>query len=62
MGCEREGARTETYTVALRDPDSKDHTCDLDQAKWASMTDGSRWTADVHALTHSVDCSTLRAP
>ena len=62
LGCEREGARTETYTVVLRDRNQKDHPCDFDQQRWASLTDGSSLRGEVRVLSGGLDCASLRAP
>jgi len=61
VGCEREGARTETYRVQLTRSDSGDGaTCDFDQARWATFTPGSQWRGEVAVLTGAIDCNSLR--
>lgn len=56
---EREGARTETYTVTFTE-DTRTLSCDVPQAQWAHLTDGSRWKAPVGVLSSSIDCSALQ--
>lgn len=59
IGCQREGERKETYTVHLRDAKGGDHTCDLPEATWKGMADGSGWKSTVGVLSGSVDCGAL---
>jgi hypothetical protein len=60
LGCEREGPRSETYTVSFSDEQTRDEkTCDFDQAKWASFTSGSRWVGEV-SIVGFLDCGSLR--
>lgn len=59
-GCEREGARTESYVVRLREASNgAEHSCTLPENRWAAMKVGSRWTAKVHQLNGALDCGTL---
>jgi hypothetical protein len=61
QGCEREGGRSETYTVVFRDAKgASEHTCDFDQQKWASFADGSSWKGEVHLLGNALVCDSLR--
>lgn len=60
VGCEREGKRTETYTVKLTDPKSgKSEECELDQTKWQSMKPKSRWKGEVRVMSGGLACATL---
>lgn len=62
IGCEREGKRTETYSVSLKDAGggaSKD--CDVDKTKWTSMKPGTRWNAEVRVMGGGVVCDSLSA-
>ncbi len=60
LGCEREGARTEKYTVMFLDPKSKkDGSCDLPESRWASFTKGSKWKGTIRVLTGGIDCDAL---
>jgi hypothetical protein len=61
-GCEREGARTETYTVTFRDDGAREHTCDVDQTKWTSFADGSQWKGAMTVVGGALDCGSLAAP
>jgi membrane protease subunit (stomatin/prohibitin family) len=58
-GCEREGARHETYTVVFRDDGAKDHSCDFDEQRWASFSDGSRWKGALRVVGGGLDCASL---
>lgn len=58
-GCEREGARSAKYIVTLTDPKGDTQTCDLPEAKWKSMADGSRWKGEIRVLTGGLDCDAL---
>jgi hypothetical protein len=62
VGCEREGARTETYTVLFVDTKSKDDDhCDFkDAGKWSSFKKGSKWVGKV-AMVGGLDCDSLKA-
>lgn len=61
VGCEREGARDETYTVRLQDAKGKDAgTCTFPQSKWESFTPGSRWEGLQSVVTGSADCGSLK--
>ena len=59
-GAEREGKRTETYTVQLRDAKSgKVHECAYPEAKWRSIPERSRHSIAVR-LIGTADCETLK--
>jgi hypothetical protein len=60
LGCEREGARNESYTVVFTDLKSKgESNCDFPQDKWASFAKGSKWKGKVRVLTGGLDCDAL---
>ncbi|MBN1287010.1 MAG: zinc ribbon domain-containing protein [Anaerolineae bacterium] len=63
-GCEREGNRSERYTVRLKDSESgKEYSCNLDEAAWKSMGIETRWKLEVRSVTGDPVCDTLeRAP
>ncbi len=54
----REGARSERYVLRVRGA-SGDDTCEVDQARWAAATVGSRWAVEVGVLTGALDCSAV---
>lgn len=59
-GAERTGARSERYTVQLRDAQSgKTHECDYDEAKWRSIADRSRHKIKVRLIGTAV-CDSLQ--
>jgi hypothetical protein len=59
VGCERPGARAETYSVQLLDSEGDEHGCDLDEDDWMSMDVGSRWSGDFRMIGGGVVCSSL---
>lgn len=63
IGCEREGARSETYTLELQDTaEKKSATCTLPEANWAAFEKGSRWKTKVRVMTGGVDCEAMTKP
>ncbi len=60
-GCEREGARSETYTVVFKDQAGESYRCDLPQNAWSGFADGKRYSGKLRALTGSLDCDSLLA-
>jgi hypothetical protein len=60
VGCEREGARSEQYTVLFRDAKGQEYRCDLDEKAWSGYVGGRRYAGKLHALTGSLDCGSLR--
>jgi hypothetical protein len=57
---EREGARSETYTVVFNDAKGETYRCDLPQAKWQTFNAGSRWQGGIRRLTGTLDCDSLK--
>jgi predicted nucleic acid-binding Zn ribbon protein len=60
-GCERQGARIETYTVVFKDEASHEHPCEFDQQRWGSLADGSRWTGAMRVVGGGLDCGSVAA-
>ena len=60
-GCEREGARRESYRVDFRTADGRAFSCTFPEERWRSIPDGSRWSLAVGALTGSPSCGSLAA-
>ena len=59
-GCEREGAKQETYTVHFASSsDGKAHECDFGQQQWATYPMGSLWQSKAGVLTGKLDCGAL---
>ncbi len=59
-GCEREGKRSETYTIRYEDAGTDEtHECDVSLERWTSSEPGSTWTAKVGVVTSSLDCDSL---
>jgi hypothetical protein len=62
MGAEREGAKTETYTVTFVEPATgKTSSCDFPEPKWSSFKPGAKWDGKIGAVTGSIDCASLQA-
>jgi hypothetical protein len=61
VGCERAGARQETYTVKLVGDGGKAEECTFDAGRWATMRPKSRWKGEVRALTGGLACDSLAA-
>lgn len=62
LGCEREGARNETYSVTLNEPKSGEQsTCTLDAAKWSAIQKGGSYAGKIGVVTGHVDCDSLVA-
>jgi len=61
LGCEREGPRSEKYTVKFADSKDKtaDASCDLPEARWTTFAKGSKWKGKVRVLTGGIDCDAL---
>ena len=59
LGAEREGRRSETYTVLFRTDDGETDECTFSEARWRSFTVGQRLDARVGALTGNLSCSSL---
>jgi hypothetical protein len=61
LGCEREGARRETLTVALRDraDRGKAWRCDIDHPRWRMLGDGQVLQVKVRVVTGGVVCDTV---
>lgn len=60
VGCQREGARKETYTVALVDQEKAEHSCDLPEDRWRAMAVGSKWKATVGVMSGALNCAQLQ--
>ncbi len=58
-GCEREGARKETYRVDLRTAEGRAFSCTFPEDRWRTMAVGSRWRLTVYAVTGLPSCASL---
>lgn len=58
-GGQREGDRTETYTVVLKDAGGENTSCAVSASTWRSMARGSRWTGEV-ARIGGLKCGSLK--
>lgn len=61
VGCERGGARSESYTVHFRDAEGSSFLCDMPEQRWGQVAVGSTWSGKAGVLTGKVDCSSLVA-
>lgn len=57
-GCEREGARAESYTVVLKDVAGGTYRCNLPENAWSSYVEGKSYQAKIRALG-TLDCASL---
>ncbi len=61
VGCQREGARKEAYTVRFVDDASKAaHACELPEVQWRGMAVGTRWASKVGVVSGALDCATIQ--
>jgi hypothetical protein len=59
-GCEREGARTGTYTLRFVDPKTKEqYQCDVPETQWNAAAVGSRFVAKVGVVSSKLDCDSF---
>lgn len=58
-GCEREGARRESYTVQLKDDTGEGYRCDFPEKVWEKFDEGKRYPGKLRALVGTLDCSSL---
>jgi hypothetical protein len=60
IGCEREGKRSETYTVVFKNHEDKtDLKCDFPEQKWQSFALGAKYDAKIRVMTGGLDCDSL---
>lgn len=62
LGCEREGPRSETYTLKLTNTKGKAGdvaTCELPEARWSTFAKGTKWRGKARVLTGGVECDAL---
>ncbi len=59
-GCEREGAKTQEYIVALGGPQNAKFNCDKPEAEWRAYKKGGKYPLQVRVLTGGADCSSLK--
>ena len=61
-GCERLGARTESYQVTLRELESgRTHRCRVSEPRWRMLRPDMHYQAEVGAITDALNCDSLRA-
>ena len=56
LGCEREGPRTQSYTVYFKDDDGDQHECAYEEKKWKSIAKDSSWKMQFGKVTGGIDC------
>jgi hypothetical protein len=60
VGSEREGARSEKYTVSFTEEKTgKPASCDVAQPAWATFTKGAKYKGKVRVATGGLDCDAL---
>jgi hypothetical protein len=60
VGGERENERRERYILQFTDHEGKPGTCELSEAKWRTVTPGTRWTTTASIIGNLVDCEQLK--
>lgn len=62
LGCEREGAREQSYTVRFQDSEKADKTyeCDLEEPQWGALSVGKKVKSKAGVLTGKLDCGALQ--
>jgi hypothetical protein len=60
LGCEREGARAERYSVTFKDERGDTYRCDFPERTWSRFVLGKRYRGQTRALVGSLDCASLR--
>jgi len=59
-GCEREGSRSEAYTVHLAgSDDGEPYRCDYPEPTWRAFGEGDRFETSVGVMTKKLDCDSL---
>lgn len=56
LGCQREGTRSETYTLQVQDSSGESHTCDVDEAAWRGVQDQQQIEITVRVIGGGVSC------
>ena len=59
LGAEREGARHEKYTLALKGEDGESYSCDLPEARWGAIADGHKKVIPIGVITGAAECDEL---
>ena len=59
IGCERDGARSQSYLVHLQGPEDR-YSCQLDESRWRETTLNSQWQLEVGAVAGEPRCGSLR--
>ena len=59
IGCTREGARSESYSLQLQLDGGGSKTCTVPQARWQQVEDNSRWKVKVGVMLGQVDCNAM---
>lgn len=59
LGCTREGARLETYTLEMQIEGEDPKTCALPESRWRAAAPGSRHTVQMNPITGSLDCQSM---
>lgn len=58
-GCQREGSRSQTYSLVLKDASGGSHTCEVPEKKWRALTDGTSLEVKKRVIGGGLDCSSL---
>ena len=58
-GCEREGPRSESYTVVFKDAQGEPYRCNFDERAWRGFAPNARYAGKLRAFVGSLDCGSL---
>ena len=59
LGCERAGARKETYAVMFKDEEGNSHSCDFKETQWAKLEKGASHKMNFRKVGGGIDCGSL---
>lgn len=62
INCEREGTRSEEYTIHLEDDTKQQYSCPFTEDIWKQIHDGDTRTMEFGSVTGNIDCSSWFTP
>jgi hypothetical protein len=61
LGCEREGTKTETWTLYFKDEASKKElSCSVNKGVWDKVEPGTKWVGQIGVVSGTLDCDKLK--
>ena len=58
LGCEKQGSKSETYTIHFSDAEGEKHDCAYELAKWKSIENGMERKMEFRVVDGGIDCDT----